>query len=203
LFEAPLEALDASARVDELLLPRVERVACGTDLDVQLGLGRARRERVAATAVHGRQLVLGMDLGLHRRARIAAAVWAATLPPETRSTGFLASILPASHAAVAAAPAGSQASFARSYNTRNACSISSSVTSTCTGSPASSALRRAVLVSGSTAITRVRSPIAVCMPPIRPPPPTGTTTASASGASSSSSRPTVPAPASTSGSSNG
>src|SRR3954447_20932226 len=41
------------------------------------------------------------------------------------------------------------------------------------------------------------------MPPISPPPPTGTITASTSGASSSISRPTVPWPASTSGSSNG
>ena len=47
------------------------------------------------------------------------------------------------------------------------------------------------------------SPIAVWMPEISPPPPTGTMTASASGASSSISSPTVPAPAITSGSSNG
>src|SRR5436305_4669916 len=106
LLEAPLEALDAAARVHELLLARVERVALGADLDVQLGLRGTRGERVPAAAVHGGEDVLGMNLGLHGRARIAAAVRPATLPPETSSTGFCASILPASHAAVAAAPAG-------------------------------------------------------------------------------------------------
>src|SRR3954452_1028690 len=95
LFETLLEALDASAGVDQLLLAGVERVARGADLDVQLGLGGTRRERVPAAAVHGREDVLGVNLRLHRRARIAAAVSVATLPPETISTGFCASILPA------------------------------------------------------------------------------------------------------------
>src|SRR5882672_10764480 len=53
LFEPLLEALDASAGIDQLLLARVERVARGADLDVQLGLGGTRRERVPAAAVHG------------------------------------------------------------------------------------------------------------------------------------------------------
>src|SRR5687768_13961883 len=39
LLEAPLEALDPSARVHELLLARVERVARRADLDVEIGLG--------------------------------------------------------------------------------------------------------------------------------------------------------------------
>src|SRR3954469_13022147 len=36
-LQATLEALDATARVDELLLARVERVALRAELDVQLG----------------------------------------------------------------------------------------------------------------------------------------------------------------------
>src|SRR5205807_3601253 len=48
LGHAALEALDPSARVDQLLLARVERVAGGADLDVNLGLGRAGHELVAA-----------------------------------------------------------------------------------------------------------------------------------------------------------
>src|SRR5437588_12689500 len=40
-LQATLEALDAAARVHELLLARVERVALRADLDVQLGLRRA------------------------------------------------------------------------------------------------------------------------------------------------------------------
>src|SRR5436190_3126421 len=62
---AALEALDAAARVHELLAPRVERVAVRADLDVQLGLGRARGELVATGAAHVGLDVLGMNLGLH------------------------------------------------------------------------------------------------------------------------------------------
>src|SRR4051794_29167667 len=45
---AATEPLDAAAGVYELLAARVERVAVGADLDVQLGLRRASRELVAA-----------------------------------------------------------------------------------------------------------------------------------------------------------
>src|SRR5207237_207692 len=83
LLEPPLEALDPSAAVQELLLPGVERVAGGADLDVQLGLRRARLEGVPAGAGHLREHVFGMDAGLHCAARIAAAVSGATFPPET------------------------------------------------------------------------------------------------------------------------
>src|SRR3954451_2177215 len=62
---AALEALDATAGVDQLLLARVERVAVRADLHVHVALGRAGRERVPARARHGRLDVLGMDFGLH------------------------------------------------------------------------------------------------------------------------------------------
>src|SRR3954471_8825934 len=68
---AALEALDAPAGVDELLPARVERVAVGADLDVDLGLGRARRELVAARAADVGLDVLGMDRALHRRSSVA------------------------------------------------------------------------------------------------------------------------------------
>ena len=42
LLEAALEALDAAARVHELLLPGVERVALRAHLDVELRLRRTR-----------------------------------------------------------------------------------------------------------------------------------------------------------------
>src|ERR1041385_6055237 len=100
LLKPPLEALHTAARFDELLLPGVERVTVRADLDVQLGLRGTRRERVAAAAVHGGEDVLGVDVRLHRRARIAAAVSGATLPPDTSTTGRSASIRPLSHAAV-------------------------------------------------------------------------------------------------------
>src|SRR4029078_9234232 len=44
------EALDAPARVHELLTARVERMAVGADLHMQLRLGRASGEFVAARA---------------------------------------------------------------------------------------------------------------------------------------------------------
>src|SRR5438132_14435310 len=111
-----LEPLHAAARVDELLFARVERVAVRADLDVQLRLRRPRLERVPAGARHVREDVVGMDLGLHRRARIAAAPRSSTLPPETTPTTVepgSSSILPASSAAAAAAPASPPPSFMR------------------------------------------------------------------------------------------
>src|SRR5689334_13819598 len=113
-LQAALEALDATARVHELLLARVERVALRADLDVQLGLRRAGLERVSAGARHRGDDVLGMDAGFHCPLKIAAACFASTLPPETiTATSGPASTLPASTAAAAAAAAGSQASLAR------------------------------------------------------------------------------------------
>src|SRR5581483_9788805 len=105
-LEPALEALDAAAGVHQLLRARVERVALRADLDVQLGLRRARLERVPAGARHRRDHVLGVDAGLHREARIAAACSGPTLPPETTATTFWpgsTATRPASSAAVAAA----------------------------------------------------------------------------------------------------
>src|SRR5690348_6950327 len=113
-LEPALEALDPSTGVHELLLARVEGVALGADLDVQLRLGRVDLKRVPAGARHRGEHVIGMDTGLHRPPRIAAACSATTLPPETTATvGTARSTFPARIAATAAAPAGSQASFAR------------------------------------------------------------------------------------------
>src|SRR5437868_3094629 len=54
LAVAALEALDPTAGVDQLLLARVEGVALVAQFDVQVGLGRLGRERVAARALHRR-----------------------------------------------------------------------------------------------------------------------------------------------------
>ena len=86
LLEPALEALHPTAGVDELLLPRVERVALGADLHVELLLRRARPELVAARARHVREDVVGMDVGLHRLARIPAATFGSAFPPETTAT---------------------------------------------------------------------------------------------------------------------
>src|SRR5581483_2226064 len=135
-LEPALEALDPSTGVHELLLARIEGVALGADLDVQLGLGRMDLERVPAGARHRGEHVIGMDTGLHRSPRIAAACSATTLPPETTATvGPARSTFPARMAATAAAPAGSQASFARAYRKRMPSAISSSVTRTLSTAP--------------------------------------------------------------------
>src|SRR2546430_17585011 len=81
LLEAALEALDTAAGVHQLLLARVERVALAADLDVQLRLRGTRLERVPARAVHVREDVLRVDVGLHAPARIAEAGFGAPLPP--------------------------------------------------------------------------------------------------------------------------
>src|SRR4029450_398614 len=133
LLEAPLEALDPAAGVHQLLLPRVERVAVRADLHVEVRLRRTRDELVAARAADRGDDVLGMDAGFHCSARIAAAVWGATLPPETTAATVSPSssgTLPASSAAAVAAPASSQASFIRPYMNLNPAFRSSSETST-------------------------------------------------------------------------
>jgi hypothetical protein len=58
---ATLEALDAPAGVDKLLLTGVERVALGTKLDMQIVFRRPRVELVAARAMHVCKLVIGVD----------------------------------------------------------------------------------------------------------------------------------------------
>src|SRR3954452_2644845 len=85
---AALEALDATARVDQLLAAGVERVAVRADLDVDLRLRRARRELVAARAAHVSLDVLGMDCGLHSWIQCSGHLrW-----PELQRTGVAADI---------------------------------------------------------------------------------------------------------------
>src|SRR5690606_1245831 len=59
------EAVDAALGIDELLATREERVARVADVEVQLVLGRARGERIAARAADGDFLVSGVNPGLH------------------------------------------------------------------------------------------------------------------------------------------
>src|SRR4051794_14182727 len=62
---AALEPVDAAAGVHDLLLARVERVAVGADLDVDLGVGRPGHELVPAGARHAGLDVVGVNSGLH------------------------------------------------------------------------------------------------------------------------------------------
>src|SRR3954451_2311783 len=67
LGRAALEPLDPATAVDQLLLAGVERVTLRAELDVKIGLGRARVEAVPARAVHVGECVFGMDSCLHLR----------------------------------------------------------------------------------------------------------------------------------------
>src|SRR5699024_11022656 len=67
LAVAGLEASDAAAGVQDLLLAGVERVALGADLgaDGTVALGAAGGERVTAGAGHRGLAVSGVDISLH------------------------------------------------------------------------------------------------------------------------------------------
>ena len=65
LAELLPETLDPSGSIDEALLAGEEWVALRADVRVDLRLGRAGLERIAAGALHRRRMVFGMDIGLH------------------------------------------------------------------------------------------------------------------------------------------
>src|SRR6056297_972420 len=70
------ELVDSTAGIDDLLLARVERVALGTDLDVQLFAQRgARLEGIAAAADNFDLLVFGMHVRLHDRPSGIRNMW--------------------------------------------------------------------------------------------------------------------------------
>ena len=61
------ESLDTACAVDKLLLPRKERMTIRANLDLQLGLGRARLESVPAATSNRAIHVFGMNIVLHGR----------------------------------------------------------------------------------------------------------------------------------------
>jgi hypothetical protein len=68
------ELIDASGRIDELLLAREERMACRADLNRDLRDRRSGRKRAAAGAVHpGLGVPFGVDLLFHSPNIISAA----------------------------------------------------------------------------------------------------------------------------------
>jgi hypothetical protein len=68
------EFVDAAARVDDLLLAGIERMAVRADFDLQIMTERGtRNERVPAAAGHSRLFVLRVDAGFHGRGRACSA----------------------------------------------------------------------------------------------------------------------------------
>src|SRR5579862_1726271 len=85
---ALVEFIDASRRVHQLLLAGEQRVACRTDLNGDLGYRRARRERVAARAVHaGLRVPFWVDLGLHSLCIIASVSKQEAFPAPQKASG--------------------------------------------------------------------------------------------------------------------
>src|SRR2546423_3786842 len=95
---AALKALHSAAGIDQLLAARVERVAVGADLDVELGLGRARGELVAACTADVRLDVLGVDTGLHLKTKFRGARPRRTLLAGGRGGGATSRAYPAAGA---------------------------------------------------------------------------------------------------------
>jgi hypothetical protein len=60
-----LEFFDPAFRIDDLLLPCIEGVATGTDLDLQVLLGRAGFNHIPAGTGYGGNFVFWMYLVLH------------------------------------------------------------------------------------------------------------------------------------------
>src|SRR5688500_14685213 len=85
LAVATLEALDPATGVDQLLLAGEEGMALVAELDVEIALGRAGGERVAAGATHRRLGVGGVDVGLHKGSKCIGTRRKITRPGRPRS----------------------------------------------------------------------------------------------------------------------
>ena len=67
VFVTLAETLDTAGGVNQLLLSREERVATGADFHVNVAfVGRTGLEGTPAGAVHGDDVVGGMDFGFHQ-----------------------------------------------------------------------------------------------------------------------------------------
>src|SRR3954453_7753489 len=65
-LQSLLEPLDLAGRVDDRLLPRVERMAVAADVDSELGPGRTNPPLVASRAAMDLGFeIFGMYIGLH------------------------------------------------------------------------------------------------------------------------------------------
>ena len=64
-IEALLEAVNTSARVNQLLLAGIERMALGTDIHLHLLLGGSGFKSFTAYAANHALTILGMNIFLH------------------------------------------------------------------------------------------------------------------------------------------
>ena len=73
--ETLLEAVNASAGINQLLLAGKERVALGADFNLQLGLDRPRLKRLTAYATDDGLAIFGMDLFFHAFSPLLRMLW--------------------------------------------------------------------------------------------------------------------------------
>jgi hypothetical protein len=73
--ETLLEAVNASAGINQLLLAGKERVALGANFDLQLGLDRPRLKRLTAYATDDGLAIFGMDLFFHAFSPLLRMLW--------------------------------------------------------------------------------------------------------------------------------
>ena len=73
--ETLLEAVNASAGIDQLLLASVEGVALGANFDLQFTLHRTRLKRLTAHATDDGLAIFGMDLFFHALSPLLRMLW--------------------------------------------------------------------------------------------------------------------------------
>jgi hypothetical protein len=73
--ETLLEAVNASAGINQLLLAGKERVALGANFNLQLGLDRPRLKRLTAYATDDGLAIFGMDLFFHAFSPLLRMLW--------------------------------------------------------------------------------------------------------------------------------
>ena len=80
--ETLLEAVNASAGIDQLLLAGVEGVALGANFDLQFTLHGTRLKRLTAYATDDGLAIFGMDLLFHAFSPLLRMLWVQLKPHE-------------------------------------------------------------------------------------------------------------------------
>jgi hypothetical protein len=64
-FVLPAKSLNASGRIDQLLLAGIEGMALGANFDPDFAFCRTRKDLIAAGALYERLMILGVNVFLH------------------------------------------------------------------------------------------------------------------------------------------
>ena len=80
--ETLLEAVNASAGINQLLLAGIERMALGANFNLELTLDRTRLKRLTAHATDDGLAIFGMDLFFHAFSPLLRMLWVGCLKPQ-------------------------------------------------------------------------------------------------------------------------